>query len=117
MKLLMIKIDILAILKVSYVQLKHQCIIESTYILDMYMVTKNKYCDYYNNTAMTSVGLDEAKGECSNDPTCSRFYYHCNTKRYYKCLESQMFGLSRTGCGSIVYTKGNHHPEAHILIE
>ena len=82
-------------------------VIESTYILDSYMATKNKYCDPHYEI-MASAGLDEAKGECSNDPTCSMFYYDCGTKEYYKCTASS--DLASSGCGSIVYTKGNHHP-------
>ena len=71
------------------------------------MATKNKYCEFHNEV-MTSEGLEEAKRECSNDPTCSRFYYDCGTKGYYKCTAST--DLSSSGCGSVVYTKGNHHP-------
>lgn len=99
---------------ISYIQLKHQWIIESTYILgDSYMATNNKYCNLYEE--MTSSRLDEAKQECLNDPTCSRFLYSCSTQKYYKCTASS--GLSFSGCGSIVYTKGNHPLETHILIE
>ena len=89
---------------IGYIQLEHQWIIESTYILD-YVPTQNKYCD--TGISMTSAELDDAKGECSNDPYCSRFYYDCSSLKFYKCPASS--GLSSSGCGSIVYTKGNHH--------
>ena len=91
---------------IGYLQLEHQWIIESTYILDLYVATQNTYCDDHD-ISMTSAGLDEAKRECLNDPKCSRFYYDCSAKKYYKCLASN--GQSSSGCGSIVYTKGNHH--------
>ena len=72
------------------------------------MTIKNKYCEFHYEV-MTSAGLDDAKRECSNDPTCSRFYHDCGTKGYYKCSTTSP-ALSPSGCGSIVYTKGNHHP-------
>ena len=80
----------------------------------MYMTIKNKYCEFHYEV-MTSAGLDDAKRECSNDPTCSGFYYNCYSKKYYKCTASSV--LLSSGCGSIIYTKGNRHLWAHILIE
>ena len=61
---------------------------------------------------MTSSTLDEAKEECSNDPTCTMFYRHCpeglftGGDDYRKCNVSSV--IRSSACGSIVYTKGNH---------
>ena len=53
---------------------------------------------------MTSSTIDEAKEECSNDPTCTMFYKHCANDDYRKCNVSSV--IRSSACGSIVYTKG-----------
>ena len=59
---------------------------------------------------MQATTLDDAKVECSNDATCTRFYSRCadspdppSAQEYYKCETTSLIGSS--GCESRLYDK------------
>ena len=59
---------------------------------------------------MQATTLDDARVECSNDATCTRFYSRCadspdppSAQEYYKCETASVIGSS--GCESRLYDK------------
>ena len=59
---------------------------------------------------MQATTLDDAKVECSNDATCTRFYSRCadspdppSAQEYYRCETASLIGSS--GCKSRLYDK------------
>ena len=59
---------------------------------------------------MQATTLDDARVECSNDATCTRFYSRCadspdppSAQEYYKCETASLIGSS--GCESRLYDK------------
>ena len=59
---------------------------------------------------MQATTLNDARVECSNDATCTRFYSRCadspdppSAQEYYKCETASVIGSS--GCESRLYDK------------
>ena len=90
--------------------------IKFTNILASNKTVENKFCSPLNmQLQMTSTTLDEAIEECFDDPFCKRFYYDGCDIKYFKCTDTAQ--IKDSGCGSIVYTRGNHRFQADIIIE
>ena len=82
--------------------------IKFTNILASNKTVENKFCSPLNmQLQMTSTTLDRAKEECWGDPSCTRFYYDGCDFNYRKCSDTAQ--IKDSGCGSIVYTRGNYH--------
>ena len=82
------------------------------YLLVTYYENEDLLC--YDSTTpsigMQATTLDEARVECSNDATCTRFYSRCadspnppSAQEYYKCETASVIGSS--GCESRLYDK------------
>ena len=74
--------------------------------LDNYIIKLSDYCEDPRIT-MTSTNVNDAKKECTNNPSCHMFYKGCEEGAgYYACRDSSTeFSLP---CGELLYKKYNN---------
>jgi len=60
------------------------------------------------SSPMSSTNLEDAKKECTGNPSCTMFYSWCQINQYFSCTSSSE--MIQTFCTSIVYKKHECQP-------